>query len=185
MSLLGILRPLANLMPTVPKSPVPLNIKIKTLSTATALFIYLVCAQIPIYGIERSREADPLHVIRVIMASSRGTLMEFGISPIISAGWITMILSTVGLLKTVTKQDEKDLDGIEKVIGIIFCFGEAAGAIFYGAYGAPANMSILTIVLILAQLTGAGFVVILLDDMLRKGYGLGSGISLFIVANTS
>ena len=75
MSLLGILRPLANLMPTVPKSPVPLNIKIKTLSTATALFIYLVCAQIPIYGIERSREADPLHVIRVIMASSRGTLM--------------------------------------------------------------------------------------------------------------
>ena len=81
-------------------------------------------------------------------------------------------------------QDRVD-HGIEKVTGIIFCFGEAAGAIFYGAYGAPANMSILTIVLILAQLTGAGFVVILLDDMLRKGYGLGSGISLFIVANTS
>ena len=71
------------------------------------------------------------------------------------------------------------------MIGIIFCFGEAAGAIYYGAYGPASNMSILTIVLILAQLTGAGFVVILLDDMLRKGYGLGSGISLFIVANTS
>ena len=46
-------------------------------------------------------------------------------------------------------------------------------------------MSIYTIVLILAQLTGAGFVVIMLDDVLKKGYGLGSGISLFIVANTS
>ena len=46
-------------------------------------------------------------------------------------------------------------------------------------------MSISTIVLILAQLTGAGFVVIMLDDVLKKGYGLGSGISLFIVANTS
>jgi len=32
---------------------------------------------------------------------------------------------------------------------------------------------------------GAGVVVILLDDLLRKGYGLGSGISLFIVANTA
>lgn len=27
--------------------------------------------------------------------------------------------------------------------------------------------------------------VILLDSMLKQGYGLGSGISLFIVANTS
>ena len=40
-------------------------------------------------------------------------------------------------------------------------------------------------VLIVGQLMGAGMVVILLDDMLRRGYGLGSGISLFIVANTS
>ncbi len=31
----------------------------------------------------------------------------------------------------------------------------------------------------------AGIIVILLDDMLNGGYGLGSGISLFIVANTS
>lgn len=112
MALLGVLRPLAHIFPTVQKPPMPLNTKIKTVMTATALFIYLICAQIPIYGIERSHEADPLHVIRVIMASNRGTLMEFGISPIISAGWITMILSTLGLLKVVSKQDEKDLDGI-------------------------------------------------------------------------
>ena len=46
-------------------------------------------------------------------------------------------------------------------------------------------MSGVTMVLIVGQLMGAGMVVILLDDMLRRGYGLGSGISLFIVANTS
>ena len=39
--------------------------------------------------------------------------------------------------------------------------------------------------LIMAQLMGAGIIVICLDEMLKKGYGLGSGISLFIVANTS
>ncbi len=39
--------------------------------------------------------------------------------------------------------------------------------------------------IIMAQLMGAGIIVICLDEMLRKGYGLGSGISLFIVANTS
>lgn len=46
-------------------------------------------------------------------------------------------------------------------------------------------MSLTTMALIIGQLMGAGLIVILLDEMLRKGYGLGSGISLFIVANTS
>ena len=32
---------------------------------------------------------------------------------------------------------------------------------------------------------GAGCIVILLDDLLKKGWGLGSGISLFILANTA
>jgi protein transport protein SEC61 subunit alpha len=39
--------------------------------------------------------------------------------------------------------------------------------------------------LIILQLTASGFIVILLDDMLQKGYGLGSGVSLFIAVNIS
>lgn len=39
--------------------------------------------------------------------------------------------------------------------------------------------------LIVLQLTASGFIVILLDDMLQKGYGLGSGVSLFIAVNIS
>lgn len=46
-------------------------------------------------------------------------------------------------------------------------------------------MPFVNMVLIVAQLMMAGLVVIMLDEMLKKGYGLGSGISLFIVANTS
>ena len=58
-------------------------------------------------------------------------------------------------------------------------------AIWYGTYGDPSEMSLSTMALIVGQLMGAGLVVIFLDDMLRNGYGLGSGISLFICANTS
>jgi protein transport protein SEC61 subunit alpha len=185
MNLLNTMRPLSRIFPTIPKSPVPLNYEQRTIFTAIALFIYLICSQIPIYGIERSHEADPLYWARVIMASSRGTLMEFGISPIISAGWIGQILMAIGLFKVTSQKDMKDAEGLESVLAIIFCFGEAAGAIWYGAYGQPSQMSYTVIFLIIAQLMGAGMVVILLDDMLKKGYGLGSGISLFIVANTS
>ena len=65
------------------------------------------------------------------------------------------------------------------------CFGEAVGHVWYGAYGLPSTLGVFRICLIVGQLLGAGFIVILLDEVLRKGYGLGSGISLFIVANTS
>ena len=35
----------------------------------------------------------------------------------------------------------------------------------------------------LTQLFAAGMIVIILDELLQKGYGLGSGISLFIATN--
>merc|ERR1712003_176967 len=38
-------------------------------------------------------------------------------------------------------------------------------------------------ILIIMQLFFAGIIVILLDELLQKGYGLGSGISLFIATN--
>jgi protein transport protein SEC61 subunit alpha len=68
---------------------------------------------------------------------------------------------------------------------MIFCFGEAVGNIWYGSYGNSSTMSFATMFIIVAQLLMAGLVVIMLDELLKKGYGLGSGISLFIVANTS
>merc|ERR1712134_185953 len=38
-------------------------------------------------------------------------------------------------------------------------------------------------ILIIMQLFTAGLIVICLDELLQKGYGLGSGISLFIATN--
>ena len=163
----------------------PINLTQKTVYTALALFIYLVCSQIPLYGIERSYASDPFYWTRVILASSRGTVMELGISPIISASWITQIFSSIGILRVTSPKDQKILGGIEKSLALILCFGQAAGQIWYGAYGVPSTLGYVRIFLIIIQLLGAGFIVILLDDVLRKGYGLGSGISLFIVANTS
>ena len=108
MNLLNPLRPIARLFPGIQRSFIPLNVQQKTVYTAIALFIYLVCSQIPLYGIIRTQDSDPLYWARVIMASSRGTLMELGISPIISAGWLIQILGAVGLFKITSREDEKD-----------------------------------------------------------------------------
>ena len=103
MNLLNPLRPIARAFPTIIRPITKLSMQQRTVFTAIALFIYLVCSQIPLYGVVRSHEADSLYWARLIMASSRGTLMELGISPIISAGWIIQIISAVGLFRITSK----------------------------------------------------------------------------------
>lgn len=74
-NLLDTMEPLTKLVPSIMKPMVSINLKEKTVFTAIGLFIYLVCSQIPLYGIERSYSADPFYWTRVILASSHGTLM--------------------------------------------------------------------------------------------------------------
>merc|ERR1719464_2652962 len=52
-----------------------------------------------------------------------------------------------------------------------------------GMYGDPRALGFGNCTLIIAQLFFAGLIAILLDELLQKGYGLGSGISLFIATN--
>jgi Plug domain of Sec61p len=59
-------------------SQVPFNQK--NLWTAVTLLIFLVCSQVPLYGIMSSDSSNPLHWMRVILASNRGTLMELSIT---------------------------------------------------------------------------------------------------------
>ena len=50
-------------------------------------------------------------------------------------------------------------------------------------YGQPRDLGAGICLLLIIQLISASLIVILLDELLQKGYGLGSGISLFIATN--
>merc|ERR1712151_585910 len=52
-----------------------------------------------------------------------------------------------------------------------------------GMYGDLGTIGAGNAILIIVQLFLAGMVVLILDELLQKGYGLGSGISLFIATN--
>jgi protein transport protein SEC61 subunit alpha len=122
-NLLQIVEPLSGLIPEVEKPKTKPTIPTKTAYTAITLFIYLICCQVPLYGVERIQTADPLYWTRVILASSRGTLMELGIGPIISASWLIQILTAIGLFKIKTQKDYQVLEGFEKTFALIICFG--------------------------------------------------------------
>lgn len=52
------------------------TVAVLTKVTGLTLLIFLVMSQVPLYGIVSSDSSDPLFILRMILASNRGTLME-------------------------------------------------------------------------------------------------------------
>lgn len=121
----------------------------------------------------------------MMLASNRGSLMELGIQPMITSGMILQLLAGAKIIHVDNKVDEdKELfQTAQKVFGILFTFGEASAYVLSGVYGTVGQLGYFNAALIVAQLTMAGFIVLLLDELLQKGYGLTSGISVFIACN--
>lgn len=69
------------------------------------------------------------------------------------------------------------------VFALIISLGQATVTVLTGLYGQPSDLGAGVCLLLIIQLVVAALIVILLDELLQKGYGLGSGISLFIATN--
>jgi protein transport protein SEC61 subunit alpha len=71
--------------------------------------------QIPLFGIMSSDSADPFYWMRVILASNRGTLMELGISPIVTSGLIMQLLAGAKIIEVGdTPKDRALFNGAQK-----------------------------------------------------------------------
>merc|ERR1712014_49597 len=81
------------------------------------------------------------------------------------------------------KEDRQLFQGAQKLFGMLITFGEAVAYVLSGMYGEIKELGATNAILIILQLFIAGVIVIILDELLQKGYGLGSGISLFIATN--
>merc|ERR1712226_894101 len=182
---LNLIKPVMCILPEVqtPDRRVPFREKI--LWTSISLFVFLVCCQIPLYGIQTSKSAEPFYWMRVILASNRGTLMELGISPIITSGMVMQLLAGSRIIDVdqSLKEDRALFSGAQKLFGMLITMGEAVAYVMSGMYGDLRELGAGNSLLIITQLFCAGVIVLLLDELLQKGYGLGSGISLFIATN--
>ncbi|TMS19322.1 Protein transport protein Sec61 subunit alpha-like 1 [Larimichthys crocea] len=181
---LEVIKPFCAVLPEIQKPERKIQFREKVLWTAITLFIFLVCCQIPLFGIMSSDSADPFYWMRVILASNRGTLMELGISPIVTSGLIMQLLAGAKIIEVGdTPKDRALFNGAQKLFGMIITIGQAIVYVMTGMYGDPSEMGAGICLLIIIQLFVAGMIVLLLDELLQKGYGLGSGISLFIATN--
>lgn len=114
-----------------------------------------------------------------------GTLMELGISPIVTSSMIMQLLSGLKLVvfDSSVKEERQLYENVQKLFGIILTVATAFVYVVSGMYGPAGELGMFTCTLLVCQLSLAGIIVLLLDEMLQKGYGIGSGISLFIATN--
>ncbi|MHA1859819.1 MAG: preprotein translocase subunit SecY [Candidatus Asgardarchaeia archaeon] len=179
-----VFRPLFGVLPEVRPPERKVSFREKIVWTFLALLLFLIMSQIPLYGVDPSQGIDYLFWMRVITASSRGSLMELGIGPIVTAGLIMQMLAGSQLIN-VDFSDPEDralFTGTQKAMAFMIIVLQSLLYIMSGAYG---QLTFFNSFLIFIQLVFASTIVLLLDEMIQKGWGIGSGVSLFIAANVS
>ncbi len=181
---LSLFRPVGRVLPEIKKPERKVSFNEKIFWTALVLVIFLVMTEIPLYGVEASA-ADQFGSLRVIFASNRGTLMELGIGPIVTAGLILQLLAGSSIIKCdmSSSEDRGLFTSASKVFSIALTGIQAGAYIISGMYGP--SLTGPTILVIFIQLLAAGVIVMLMDELVQKGWGLGSGISLFIMAGVA
>lgn len=171
-------------VPQVPKPKKKISLTEKFVWTGIALLAYLVMGQIPLYGVTDEPKFDFLAFARVIFAAQQGTLMELGIGPIVTAGLLMQLLKGSELIRLDFKNpDDRSLfTSATKIVTLIVIVAEGLlyGSSVYGPL--TAENAPYAIYVVIAQLIGASAIVMLLDEMVQKGWGVGSGLSLFIMA---
>jgi preprotein translocase SecY subunit len=180
---LSLFKPIARALPEVklPERRVRFNEKI--FWTGLVLILFLVMSEVPLYGIQASALGQ-LAALRIIFASTRGSLMELGIGPIVTAGLILQLLAGSNMIECDmgNTEDRSLFTTASKVFSIALTGVQAAAYIVGGMYGTLPGT---TAVIVFLQLLASGVVVLLMDELVQKGWGFGSGISLFIMAGVA
>ena len=176
--------PFVRVMPELKQPQREVSFKEKLMWTGLALIIYLIMSNIPLYGVTTQATTDYYYWLRVILASQRGTLTELGIGPIVTAGLIMQLLLGSKIIK-VDMSDPYDramFSGSQKVFAMFLTVFNIIAYIIGGAFG---ELTLPNMMFVFLQLFLSGIVIILLDELLQKGWGIGSGISLFIATGVA
>ncbi|KAF4379017.1 hypothetical protein F8388_022104 [Cannabis sativa] len=159
--LLNMVRPFLLFLPEVQSANRKVTLREKVLYNVLALFIFLVCSQLPLYGIQSITATDPFYWMRIILASNRGTVMELGIN---TDHNIRLCNAIACWLKNHSKMEHKNY------CSMLIAIGEAVAYVYSGMYGSVDQIGIGNSILIIFQLFFASLIVISLDELLQRAF---------------
>ncbi len=196
MGVLEALAAVSKYIPAVEKPSRTPPLPTRLMWTALTVILYLVMSEIPLYGVYGVQQQGQggFALAQMLLGMNFGSLMTLGIGPIVTAGIVLEVLVGGGLIELdLTKPHDREVFmGAQRTLSIIFALLEAAayavGCRFWmstlGAAG-TCPVSAWVKLLVVLQLTFATLLLMWFDEMVRNGWGIGSALSLFIVANVA
>ncbi len=180
---LQMFKPVSRFMPEISSPERTIKFNEKLFWTGIALALYLVMAEVPLYGVGLGGGTE-LTYLRIIFASNQGSLMELGIGPIVTAGLILQLLAGSGMIgfDSSDPDDRALFTSATKALTLVMIGVQASAYLYGGIFGTGLDIRVSIIVFL--ELMAAGVVLMLLDEMVQK-WGIGSGISLFILAGVA
>jgi len=171
-------------LPQVPKPKKKITLQKRLLWCGVVLLVYMVMGQTPLFG-ATAPQFDFLAFARVIFASQQGTLVELGIGPIVTAGLLMQLMRGSEILKFDFKKPEERgiFQTATKLVTYIIIIAESV--VYAIAVYGPGVTEPYVLYVLIGQLMAASIIIMFLDELIQKGWGLGSGISLFIMAGVA
>lgn len=197
MSVLEAIAALARYIPSVEKPARRPPLPTRLAWTGLIIALYLIMTEIPLYGTIKAQEAAAgvsVTLYNLLFGTSIGSLMTLGIGPIVTAGIVLQVLVGGGFLKLdLTKpRDRKLFMSAQRTLTIIFALFEAmayaAGCAFWRTLGAGIGACPATFfdrAVVVAQLLFATLIIMWFDELTQKGWGIGSALSMIIVAGVA
>ena len=188
---MGLLRALAIIGDYFPSPPRPArrpDLKRRLFYTFLALIAYFLMAStqaFPLAAYPQAKGPQLPVLINIIFASARGSIAQLGIGPLVTAGLIIQILAGAKLIELdLTKpEDRKLFTQAEKGLALIIALVEGLGFALY--YRATGGLNMYVIMAIYLQFVFGAIVLMIMDEAIQKGWGIGSGVSLFILAGVA
>jgi preprotein translocase subunit SecY len=180
-------------MPAVKSPEGHVHFKNKLIWTIGILILYFALTNIPLFGIE-SRTQDMFLAWRALLAGASGSIVHLGIGPIVTASIVLQLLKGADILHIDTSETRGQVMymGLQKILIIVMIVIEAAPNLV-GGYMQPSpviaqqffggNTQAVLLIIVL-QICIGGILVFLMDEVVTK-WGIGSGVSLFIIAGIS
>lgn len=179
------------ILPDLKIAPINYSMRKRLLWSIIVMIIYIFLASFPVLTslngfTHYNNLPDPLGFLRAINASNPETFTELGLSNFVLA-WIIVAIYRKRQNKLITKFDDKtdydNLNQLYKTLTLIITFLLIPLDLSTGVFGLN-YLSIQDALLIMIQLLITNIVLIYLDEFIRKGWGIFSGVGLFIIGIT-
>ncbi|MBO8179560.1 MAG: preprotein translocase subunit SecY [Archaeoglobus sp.] len=188
-SVIRALQPYFERIPSVERPKGHVHFREKFAWTAAILLLYFILSNVPVFGLS-PESIDIFAAYRALFAGATGSIIALGIGPIVTASIILQLLVGAGIIRLdlTNPEDRAAYQDFQRFLVFVMIAAEAlpqiAGGLLKPDLSLAAQLGVspgLISFLIFIQLFIGGVLIVYMDEVVSK-WGIGSGVSLFILA---